>query len=113
MNLRQQQDGNAVAIEIFFLEREADRVNNQGKSIPDSHKLVPSEMMLVPEGGWNCSGGRAGDSSASSEGGGKGRAVRLCRSGHPLTSVALETESVLPAKSCWVSLVKDPSIQDT
>lgn len=32
--------------------------------------------------------------------------------GHPLSSVALETKSVLPAKSCWVSLVKDLCIQD-
>lgn len=32
--------------------------------------------------------------------------------GHPLSSIELETQSVLPAKSCWVSLVKDPCIQD-
>lgn len=61
----------------FFLEREADRVNYQSKSIPDSSQLVPSEMMLVPAGGWHCSGERAGDSSSSSEGGGKGRTVFL------------------------------------
>lgn len=35
-------------------------------------------MMLVPEGGWHCSGGRAGDSSSCSKGGGKGRTVFLC-----------------------------------
>lgn len=32
--------------------------------------------------------------------------------GHALISVALEIESVWPAKSCWVSLVKGPCIQD-
>lgn len=62
----------------FFLEREADRVNYQSKSIPVSCQLVPSEMMLVPAGSWHCSAGRAGDSSSSSEGGGKGRTVFLC-----------------------------------
>lgn len=110
----------------FFLERGADRVNYPGKSIPDSCQLAPYEMIPVPAGGWHCSGGLcfcAGDGDGETTdvlGGCSGlrnhspmlRPRGLEGSpGHPLSSVALETESVLSAKSCCGSLVKDPCNQ--